>query len=578
MKLYKRILSYLSPHLPWLFLALALNIIFAVSNVLFIPLIRDITQEIATKNLKYFNNQIINALILYLVRLFSIYGQTYVMAYVGNRIIIDMRMQLYMHLNKLSMDFFSKWRLGEIVSRVFNDINNVQNAVLTNFTTIIPQVLTLIGVTGYLIYLNWRLTIVALVAIPIFIIIVMSFAKKLRELSGQLSQKTADIIHVFQETMAGIRVVQSFTMESHEIKKFLKENEKNFQMNMKGVRISALQEPITSLLQFVAVATLVWYGGYEVAKGHLSGPNLVSFFTGIALLIDPVIALSRIYTATQQSFASAERVFAILDIEPTIKDKKNAMVLQDIKGQIEFRNVSFSYDVKEKKALKNINIKVNPGEIIALVGPSGAGKSTFVNLIMRFYDPVEGQIFLDGYDLRDISIVSLREKMGVVPQETLLFSTDIKENIKYGKVDATDEEITNAAKVANAHEFIENLKDKYETLVGERGIRLSGGQRQRISIARAILRDPKILILDEATSSLDIQSERLVQNALERLMKGRTTFVIAHRLSTVLFSDRILVFDDGEIIESGKHEELIERSGLYKKLYDMQFVYKKSSS
>lgn len=304
---------YLKPYLPKLLIALLFNLIFAITNVLFMPLIRDITKEIASKNLHYFNNQISNALMLYLVRLFAIYCQTYLMSFVGNRIMIDMRLEIYMHLHKLSMDFFSKWRLGEIVSRVFNDIGSVQGAVLMNFTTIIPQTLTLIGVTGYLLYLNWKLTLLALVGIPIFIVIVMSFAKKLRELSGQLSQKSADILHIFQETMAGIRIVQSFTMESHEIKRFLKENEKNLKLNMKGVRISALQEPISSLLQFIAIASLVWYGGYEVSRGNLSGPNLVSFFTGIALLIDPVLALSRIYTSTQQSLASAERVFAILD-------------------------------------------------------------------------------------------------------------------------------------------------------------------------------------------------------------------------------------------------------------------------
>ena len=366
--------------------------------------------------------------------------------------------------------------------------------------------------------------------------------------------------------------MQSFTMESHEIKRFLKENERNFRMSMKGVRISALQEPVLSMLQFAAIASLVWYGGYEVASGHMNGANLVAFFTGIALLIDPIMALSRLYTSTQQSFASAERVFTILDTESTVKDKINAKVLDKIIGQVEFKNVTFNYDARESNALNDVNVKVEPGKIVALVGPSGSGKSTFVNLILRFYDPIEGDVFVDGYNIKDISVSSLREGIGVVPQETLLFSTTVKENIKYGKVSATDDEVVMAAKQANAHDFIEELSEKYNTLVGERGIRLSGGQRQRIAIARAILRNPRILILDEATSSLDTQSERLVQSALQTLMKGRTTFVIAHRLSTVLFADRILVFDKGHIIEAGKHEELLSRSGLYKKLYEMQFI------
>jgi subfamily B ATP-binding cassette protein MsbA len=393
----------------------------------------------------------------------------------------------------------------------------------------------------------------------------------MRSITTLAQAKIADISSLLQERLMGVRIVKSFAMERHEIKKFTEESEQSFQLAMKQSQIVATQVPLLGFIQALAVAAIIWYGGFEVVSGHLSSSNLIAFFTGIALLADPLAKISSINAIIQEALAAAQRVFEVVDIHPTVKEKPNALKLENLQGQVQFKDVSFKYESDDRLILKQLNFNVSPGEIIALVGPSGAGKTTLVNLIPRFYDITHGQILIDGVNLCDLQLYTLRSQTGIVPQETILFSGTIKDNIAYGKVNASLEEIIAAARAANAHQFIEQQKNGYDTLVGERGVKLSGGQRQRLAIARALLKNPKILIFDEATSSLDTESERLVQTAMDHLMQGRTTFVIAHRLSTVQHAHRILVLDEGKIVEEGNHETLLSRGGLYKKLYDMQF-------
>jgi subfamily B ATP-binding cassette protein MsbA len=398
------------------------------------------------------------------------------------------------------------------------------------------------------------------------------FAAELRHISERVQQKTADITSHVQETVSQIRVVKSFTMEKEEIKKFTAENNKAFDITMRAVQILSTQNPVIALLQAVAAVGIVWYGGMEIINGHLTLPQLISFATALGIMTDPGSTLSRAFAVIQQGLASVKRIFEVMDIKPTITDEKDASPLHYTLGRIEFKNISFAYENEE--VLSGIDLTVQPGEAIALVGRTGAGKSTLVNLLLRFYDPVRGGILIDGQDLRGVTLKSLRERIAIVPQEIALFQGTIRENIAYGKPDASFEEIIAAATLANIHNFISALPNGYETQVGERGAKLSGGERQRIAIARAILRDPKILILDEATSSLDAETEVLIRDALEKLMKGRTTFIIAHRLYTVEKADRVVVLDKGKIVEIGPHKELLAKGGLYRYLYEIQFQNK----
>ncbi len=569
--MYFRILNYVRPYRTKLLLAIFFAIVFSASNVFFIALVRDISKALGQKDIVLFNIFILDTIGLYLVRLLATYFQTYLMSYISNRLTIDLRVEMYTHIQKLSLDFFEKFRQGDIMSRLLGDIGAIETVIRQSFTQVIPQTLTLIGVLGYLIYMNWKLTLMTFGVLPLFVWLIQIFGNRVRRISSKIQRKSADIVSVLQESLAAIRVVKAFSTENYEIKRFIRENERNFIFNMKNARISALQEPVIGFLQFMAFLIVIWYGGQLVVTNQLSVENLIAYFTGIMLLIDPVIALSKVYTMIQGAFSSAERVFTILDIKPTVKEKKNATVLSEVKGDIVFDHVTFAYNPDEKPVLIDVCVDIKAGQTIALVGPSGAGKSTFVNLIPRFYDVNEGAIKIDGHLVKDLNIFSFRNRIGIVPQETVLFSGSIENNIAYGKIGASRQEIVEAARFANAEEFILRQKNGYVTRIGERGLKLSGGQRQRIAIARAILKDPRILILDEATSALDNESEKLVQDALERLMKGRTTLVIAHRLSTVINADKILVFESGRIVGEGTHDELLVNCALYKKLYEMNF-------
>ena len=575
--MYIRSLKYIRPYLMKLIPAVIFAFIFSISNVYFIALVRDISKAIGHKDLVLFNIYIADTIGLYLVRLLASYYQTYIMAFISSRLTIDLRVELYKHIHGQSLDFFDKYRLGDIISRVLSDIGAVENVIRQSFTQVIPQTLTLLGVLGYLIYLNWQLTAVTFVVLPLFIYLIQLFANRMRKISTKIQRKGADIMSVLQESLAAVRIVKAFSMESHEINRFIRENERNFRLSMKNVKVAALQEPVIGFLQFASILVVIWYGGTQVVAGKMNVENLISFFTGIMLLIDPIITLSKVYTMILAGHASMERVYKILDTTPSVMNKKGALALDDIEGKIELLDVSFSYPGEKKEVIKNITVTINPGETVALVGPSGAGKTTFINLIPRFYDVTEGVVKIDGHDVRDLDIFSFRNRIGIVPQETVLFSGSIENNIAYGKIGATRQEIVEAAQQANAEEFISKMDHGYVTRIGERGTKLSGGQRQRIAIARAILKNPKILILDEATSSLDNESEKLVQDALDKLMKDRTTIVIAHRLSTVMNADRILVFEEGSIVEQGTHKELLAKNGLYRKLHDIHFRKKSGS-
>jgi len=553
-----------------IFAALLCIVLLSACNIALIPIASGLTKAIAEKNFHLLNMIAVAAVIIYFFRSLLSYGQVYLMSFAGQRMIIDLRKDIYRHIQTLSFDFFAKWRVGDVMSRIVNDTGSLQNSMMLSVTEILPNVLTLTGALVYLIRMDLRLTVLALMVAPIITFTISRFSALIRDAARQTQKKAGDIYSILAEKIAGIKVIKSFTTEQHEAKYLGDEMEKSFWLTMREIQIDATQKPLLELIQAIAIAIVIWYGAYEVVAGQLSINNLIAFFVGVGLIATPISTLGKITIAIQRSLSAAERVFEVMDTKPAIADAKDAVELPAIKGEVVFNNVNFSYE-KETPILRNINLRTKPGEIIALVGRSGAGKTTFVNLIPRFYDTVSGSVLIDGLDVKKCVLYSLRKQIGIVHQDTVLFLGTIKENISYGSFDATDEQVIAAAKAANIHDFIMGLPDKYKTKVGERGALLSGGEKQRVSIARAILRDPRILILDEATSSLDTESERLVQDALEKLIKGRTTFIIAHRLSTVQIADRILVFDKGSIIEEGSHKELIAKGGKYKMLYDMQF-------
>ena len=570
-------MRYLSPYRKQIIGAMFCMLIFSFCNILLVPIISQLSQAIGEKKFLLLNLVVGGAVLVSFLRGLTSYGQGYLMAFAGHRLVTDLRIHLYRHLQDLSLDFFSKWHTGEVISRAGSDIQIVQGAVISSVTEVLPNLITLVGVLGYMLYLNWRLTLITLLLIPILSFVISRFGLEMREVSRQAQKKAADVTSIVQEKLTGVRVVKSFAMERSELEKFRQEAEQSFWLTLKQSQLNVTQAPLLAFLNILAVVAVIWYGGFEVVAGWLSPSNLIAFFAGIALIADPISRLGTISTLVQNALASAERIFEIIDIRPTVLEKSNARELPRIEGKIEFQKVTFSYEAGQEKVLDQVNLLIKPGEVAALVGKSGAGKSTLVNLIPRFYDPQEGKILIDGYDLTDLKLESLRSQLGIVPQETILFSGTIRENIAYANPDAPFEEIIRVAKMANAHDFVSELPEGYDTLVGERGVRLSGGERQRLAIARALLRNPKILIFDEATSSLDTESEKLVQEAMKRLLSGRTTLIIAHRLSTVQHADKIVVLDRGKIIEEGTHQELFARGGLYKKLYEAQFKDEETS-
>ena len=576
MTLYLRILSYIKPYMHRLLFAMVCTIMAAAGN-LYIPwIIKDMIDEVlADKNGTMLNWIAASIIAIFIVRGLFWYGQNYLMSYVGQSVIIDIRAAVFKKLQRLSVSFYDKNKTGTIMSYVTNDVNALQSAMVENTIEMITEGFILIGSVVAMIYLDWRLTLFTVCTFPVVLWFMEFFGKKIRKTGGRIQECTADITSVLQESVASARVIKSFVREDYEVDRFDVENKANFRANMKNAQLMATLTPVVELVAAIGVTMIIWYGGNNVINGTITAGSLVAFLTYAVNISNPLKRLTRVIGNIQKALAAAQRVFMIIDMPEEIAESRDAKQLPEVSGKVEFQNVSFAYNDKGN-VITDLSFSVKPGEVIAIVGPSGAGKSTIANLLPRFYDVNKGDIKIDGHSVREVTLDSLREQVGIVPQETMLFNGSVYNNILYGRLDATKEEIEAAAKAANAHDFIMQLTDGYETKLGDRGVNLSGGQRQRIAIARAILKNPRILILDEATSALDTESERVVQEALDRLMVGRTSFVIAHRLSTVKNADKILVLEKGNLVESGTHDELLALDGLYAHLYKIQYRNKEA--
>ncbi len=521
------------------------------------------------------NHTLLNQITLGLLAVFFIRSlatliENYNIGYIGEKITIDLRKELYTHLQGMSIDFFANHRVGELVSRLTSDVTVMRNALTNNVNMLFQQLFIAIGSVVVMVYTNWRLSLFILVLTPLIGALGALFGTWLRQASTAIQDELASATVVVDEVFQAIRIVKSFVREPYEIERYSQAIQRAFEATLRVLRIRSLFGPIVAFMAFGSLALILWFGGSEVINGRLSGGELVSFLIYGLTVAASFGTLVSLYTQFQEALGSTYRVFQLLDEQPTITDLPNAQALPAIAGSIRLEDVSFGYE-EQLDILHHISLNIPAGEILALVGPSGAGKSTLFNLIPRFYDPTSGSITIDGYPIQNITQNSLREQIAIVPQETILFGGSILENIRYGKQDATEAEIIEAAKVANAHDFISEFPNGYDTVVGERGVRLSGGQRQRVAIARAILKNARILLLDEATSSLDSESEHEVQEALDRLMQGRTTIIIAHRLSTIQVAHRIAVLNKGNLVELGTHTELMQTNGLYASLYRMQF-------
>ncbi|WP_020401630.1 ABC transporter ATP-binding protein [Gracilimonas tropica] len=521
------------------------------------------------------NNQLLNWLAIGLFALFvlqagfSFFGN-YHLEWVGERVITDLRKKVYEHLHRLGFKFFAERRLGEITSRLTNDVGSIRTALTDSLPQLLTITFSLIGSVSLMVVLNWRLSLVIFVTVPFVTLATRYFGQKIRHLSKDIQDELANSTAVAEDALGAVRLVKAFVREDYEVERYQTAVEKLFVTARRKVVLTQLFWSGVGIMFMSTLVIIFWYGGKEVLAERLTAGDLVAFIIYALNISRSISQTSRLYTAVNTAAGASERIFELLEETPEIENNPNAEVLSTVEGEVEVKNLWFSYEGKSD-VLKGISFNVEAGKTVALVGPSGAGKTTLLNLIPRFYDPQKGAIYVDGKNIQDVTFKSLREHISIVPQEVHLFGTTIRENITYGKLDATEDEIIQAAKDANAHEFILQTEHGYDSMIGEKGVKLSGGQRQRLAIARAILKNPAILLLDEATSSLDSESEAQVQEALGRLMKDRTTFVIAHRLSTVQHADQILVMDNGEIVERGTHLELIEQTGLYSHLYELQF-------
>lgn len=568
---WRRLVSYLSPYKARLSVAFVALIISAGLGLVFPAVIQNVIDSVLQQqDIQLLDTITLVLLAVFLLRSLTSFIEMYNLNYIGERLVVDMRKQLYAHLQSMSLAFFVERRVGELVSRMSSDVTVMRTALTTNINTLLQQSLVMIGSVIIMVILNWRLTLFILVMTPVLVLLAFVFGYYLRRISTEVQDELAIASTVSEEVLQNIREVKSFVREDFEISRFNAAIDRAFAAAVRLLRVRSVFGPLVAFFGFGGLAMILWAGGREVIDGNLSGGELIAFLIYGLTVATSFASLVGLYSSFQEAMGATKRVFQLLDLRPAVSDRDSAAELPRVNGRIEFNDVTFSYDGKNE-VLSSINLDIAPGEIVALVGPSGAGKSTIFNLIPRFYDTSAGAVHIDSHDVRDVTQESLREQIGIVPQETLLFGGTIRDNILYGRLDATEEELFDAARAANAHEFITELPEGYETLVGERGIRLSGGQRQRVAIARAILKNPRILLLDEATSSLDNESEHLVQDALNRLMQNRTTVIIAHRLSTIRIAHRIAVLDRGEIVEIGTHDALLAAGGLYAKLYEMQF-------
>ncbi len=570
MTTFSRFFPFLRPYLSQMLLSALLVMGVAALNLILIRYAGNLWDLITVqRNLSQLTNTIWLFVGLMIGQSLMSMGQSYLTSRVSQHIIADFRAHLFSHFQRLSLNFFSKRRTGEMVSRLMNDVGVIQSTLTETPIDSAKHLVTVIGGVAFLLFMNWRLCGLILLLLPLLAIVARLFGRRLKSLSTQIQDRTAELTTLIEEVISGIRIVKSFGQTTREESRFRSAVDLLTATTLRRTAILAVFIPVITLLTFTMAIAVLWYGGKQVIEGAMSPGDLFAFVLFAGILIGPFGSVARVFAQMKEAQGAMSRVFDILDAQPEIRDRSDAIALPSLQGHVRFDQVRFAYDPRHE-VLSSVSFEAQAGERVALVGPTGAGKSTIVNLLHRFYDPTSGSIFIDGKNMQDIRLDSLYGSIALVPQETILFGDTIYENIRYGRAEASEEEVFDASRGANAHEFISSLPDGYQTVVGEKGINLSGGQRQRIAIARAFLKNPRILIMDEATSALDSQSETLVQAAVNQLMAGRTTFIIAHRFTTVQTADKILVLNKGKIVEEGRHAALLEQQGLYHRLFTLR--------
>lgn len=570
MTYYRRFLPFLRPYIPRMAMAALCIAIVALLNLVMLRVVGRLWDVITVQHDYAGMMQLLAVFIaVVVIQGLASVGHGYLLAWVSQHIMADFRQHVFRHVNGLSLNFFVKRRTGELLSRVMNDIGTIQRAVTDTPIDMIKQAVTFLGGVGFLLAMNWRLCLLILLLLPLLAVIAKLFGRRLKQLSTDIQDENAYLSTILEEVFSGIRIVKSFVQTAREESRFRGTLERAVAIALRRATVLAIFIPTITLCTFAAGAAVLWYGGMQVIEGQVTPGDLFAFVLFAGILIGPFGAAARVFAHVKEAQGAMQRVFEILDTQPEVQQHPRAVTLTTVDGHIRAEHLSFYYDPRTP-ILTDVSFEARPGEVIALVGPTGAGKTTIINLLHRFYDPTQGTITLDGQDLRTIDLNSLYKQIALVPQETTLFGGSIFDNIRYGREDASHEDVVAASKAAMADEFVVKFPDGYQTIVGEKGVNLSGGQRQRLAIARALLKNPRILLLDEATSALDTESERLVQEALDRLMRGRTTFVVAHRLTTVQRADQILVFDKGGIVERGTHNALLAQQGLYHYLYTLR--------